>query len=170
MFDIHIGPTQTGLAITVIIAFELWTTKLPILLVYLRIFGIRKWLVYFCYTSIAVSGLAYLLAMTPTFMRCHPNSNSTLMDLQYCVTGTTLTGVISGFIALAEDVMIFVLPIPLITGLRLARGKKIALGAVFFSGILYVPLVLLPSSCFQALIIFFAVVLRPLLYLYTSST
>ncbi|KAI9035719.1 uncharacterized protein KD926_002970 [Aspergillus affinis] len=128
---------RVAVVITVIIALELWTTKAPIMLVYVRLFGIKKWLEYVCYTSLAISGLAYICAMSPTFMRCDPNAKSaTLEDLGYCTTGTTLTGVISGFIALAQDVLIFVLPMPLVYQLHLRPAKKLAVGAVFFSGIL----------------------------------
>ncbi|KAK1141314.1 hypothetical protein N8T08_009221 [Aspergillus melleus] len=114
---------QVAVVITVIIAFELWTTKAPIMLVYVRIFGIKKWLEYVCYTSLAISGLAYICAMSPTFMRCDPNAKSaTLEDLAYCTT--------------AQDVLIFFLPMPLVYQLHLRPAKKLAVGAVFFSGIL----------------------------------
>ncbi|PCG93868.1 Hypothetical protein PENO1_073360 [Penicillium occitanis (nom. inval.)] len=127
---------MVAVVITVIVAFTLWATKVPILIVYIKIFGIKKWVRYICYTCIAV-GVAYICVMGPRFMRCHPGSQSmTELDLAYCVTGTTLTGVISGFIALAEDMLIFILPMPLIYQLRLAPGKRLAVATVFFTGIL----------------------------------
>ncbi|RAH55102.1 hypothetical protein BO85DRAFT_452005 [Aspergillus piperis CBS 112811] len=128
---------RMAVVITVLIAFELWTTKVPILLVYVSLFGIRKWLRWTCYACIAVSGVAYICVMAPTFMRCNPSiTAATLEDLEVCTTGTTLTGVLSGFIALAEDVLILSLPMPLVRTLHLPRQKKLAVMAVFFSGIL----------------------------------
>ncbi|PLB49070.1 hypothetical protein P170DRAFT_475396 [Aspergillus steynii IBT 23096] len=75
---------RVAVVITVIITFELWTEKAPILLIYVRLFGIKKWLEYVCYTNLAISALAYICAMSPTFMRCDPNAKSaTLEDLGY---------------------------------------------------------------------------------------
>ncbi|KAJ5101067.1 hypothetical protein N7456_007119 [Penicillium angulare] len=134
--------------ITVIVAFELWTTKIPILLVYIKLFGVRRWLRFVCYGTIALSGIIYVCAMSPTFIRCNTSVKSaTLADLEVCTTGTTLTGVISGFVALAEDVLIFFLPIPLVRGLHLPTHKRLAVGAVFFSGILYISLSFLVITC-----------------------
>ncbi|PWY88423.1 hypothetical protein BO70DRAFT_394133 [Aspergillus heteromorphus CBS 117.55] len=126
-----------AVVITVVIAFELWTTKVPILLLYVKLFGIQKWLRWTCHACLAITGVAYICVMAPTFMRCNPSTTeATLTDLAVCTTGTTLTGVLSGFIALAQDVLIFFLPIPLVLNLHMPRGRKLAVGAVFFTGIL----------------------------------
>ncbi|KYK61251.1 hypothetical protein DCS_02393 [Drechmeria coniospora] len=123
--------------IRLIIAFMLWTTKAPILVVYVKLFGVKKWIVHSCYAGLALSGAAYMCAMAPTFLRCHPGTDdTTMLHLGHCVTGTTLTGVISGFVALVQDMVILVLPMPCIYNLHLAPGKKLAVGAVFCSGFL----------------------------------
>ncbi|KAK5997950.1 hypothetical protein PT974_00318 [Cladobotryum mycophilum] len=133
----HPWLVKLAVVITVVIAFVLWTTKAPILVVYLKIFNVTRWLVYACYATLTLSGIAYICALSPTFMRCHPSSKSIpVEELLRCVSGTTLTGVISGYIALFQDVIILLLPMPSIYGLHLRLSKKLAIGAVFASGIL----------------------------------
>jgi len=128
-----------GIVITVIVDCALWTTKAPIIFVYVKIFGIKPWLRYTCYFTLVGTALLYLGASVPTFIDCHSYGNEvTPQALGVCVKGTTLTGVIIAFAALVADAIIFVLPIPSIIGLHLAPRKKIAVGVVFCTGILYV--------------------------------
>lgn len=49
-----------------------------------------------------------------------------------------LSGVISGFVSVIFNAIMFSLPIPIVLSLNLERSKKIGLGLTFFSGILYV--------------------------------
>jgi hypothetical protein len=107
----------------------LWFTKAPILWVYIQLFGVQKWLRWTSYATMAIYGAGLLAALCITFARCQD-------DLPICSTATVLTGVISGFFAIAADVVIFILPIPPIWNLQLPRFKKIGLGIAFSSGIL----------------------------------
>lgn len=128
-----------GVAVGVVIAFALWTSKVPILLVYVNIFGIKRWMRWACYTTVVLTGLMFFFSLMPTFLRCRPsNPAMTPEEFQLCVSGTTLTGVITGFIAVFADALIFILPISAIRDLRLPPAKKLALAGVFASGILSV--------------------------------
>ncbi|KAL4905010.1 hypothetical protein BDW74DRAFT_185450 [Aspergillus multicolor] len=126
---------RMAIVITIIVALELFTTKVPILLVYIQLFRVHAWLTYTCYACIVFSGLAYTCFMAPTFIKC-PGPAETVAALQRCTAGTTLTGAMSAFVALAQDVVIFGLPMPIVRSLQMPRAKKVVVGAVFFSGVL----------------------------------
>ncbi|KAI1249226.1 hypothetical protein MGN70_008837 [Eutypa lata] len=115
----------------------LWLSKAPIIFVYLRLFGIHKWLRYISWATLVVAALVYIAGLIFTLVKCpvDPN-NATFPAYQDCAASNTLTGVISGFVSVVVDMIIFTLPIPIILRLKLEMSKKIALGLTFFSGIL----------------------------------
>ncbi|KAI0482758.1 hypothetical protein GGR56DRAFT_205963 [Xylariaceae sp. FL0804] len=128
---------QMGMVILVLINLTLWACKAPILFLYARIFGVRRWLRWTSYATLAFSALGLLLSLVPTFARCHPYETPlTAEALVVCTSGTTLTAVIAGFIALAADLVALVLPMPAIRDLHLPTGRKAGLAVVFLSGIL----------------------------------
>jgi hypothetical protein len=63
-------------------------------------------------------------------------TRANLPTYQACAVSNTLTGVISGFMSVFTDAIMFSLPIPIIRRLKLGLNKKIGLGLTFFSGIL----------------------------------
>lgn len=128
---------QMGIVITVLIAIALWACKAPILLLYVKLFGVHRWLRYSCYLTLALSGVLMIAAMAPTFAWCRFGDEPLQAGvLNTCVHGTTLTGVITGFITTPADVVILLLPMPAIYELRLDSRRKYGLAVVFFSGFL----------------------------------
>lgn len=55
-----------------------------------------------------------------------------------CHTWLATAGNVGGALALAADVVLFCLPIPIIRQLNIESRKKVSLGIVFTVGILYV--------------------------------
>jgi hypothetical protein len=127
---------KMGVVIVTLVQFALWTAKAPILLLYAKIFGIHKWLRYSSYAVLVAMALAYLGALINALVNCPLNNPNVTFEAQLrCNAGNVHTGIISGFTSIFVDAIIFVLPIPVIVKLNIATGKKIAIAAVFLSGI-----------------------------------
>ncbi|KAI0423439.1 hypothetical protein F5Y09DRAFT_327349 [Xylaria sp. FL1042] len=119
-------------------ASSTWVAKAPILFLYIQIFGVKAWLRIVSYITLAFTFL-WLLGwniwllyesvprglITPTFLADSAHSGS-------------VAGVASGAVGLAADIVIFLIPIPVIWKLHLPRAKKIGLFVVFLTGLLAV--------------------------------
>ncbi|KAI1273031.1 hypothetical protein F5Y07DRAFT_378183 [Xylaria sp. FL0933] len=121
----------------IISGFATWFAKAPILTLYLRLFGIRAWVQFVCWVVLAATAIAYLVAISYNAAGCFPKSQA--VGLQFVIDCTHLSSVVGtslGGIAVATDVTIFLIPIPIIFGLNLNLQKRIGLALVFFTGAL----------------------------------
>jgi hypothetical protein len=126
-----------SIVITVVLAFTLWSAKAPILFLFVKIFGVRRWLRYACYATLSISALTWILALIPTLTRCPVNDSSFgLSDLPVCIFGSSLSGIISSCMAIAVDITIFFLPIGPILALKLPLSRRLGVILVFCLGIL----------------------------------
>ncbi|KAI1364390.1 hypothetical protein F5Y08DRAFT_214996 [Xylaria arbuscula] len=130
-------PLLFRLAIVIIILVQgtLWFSKAPILFLYTKLFGVHRWLLYISWGTLLITGLVYIAGLIFTLVSC-ATDDLTLLAYQQCAHDNTLTGVISGFVSVFADAVIFLLPIPIIFGLQLETSKKIGLSITFLSGIL----------------------------------
>ncbi|KAI0426878.1 hypothetical protein F5Y09DRAFT_317697 [Xylaria sp. FL1042] len=130
-------PLLFRLAIVIIILVQgtLWFSKAPILLLYIKLFGVNHWLRWASYATLLITGLVYVAGLIFTLVMC-PTDKINLMAYQTCAHSNTLTGVISGFVSVIADAIIFVLPIKVVFSLQLEPSKKIGLSVTFLSGIL----------------------------------
>jgi hypothetical protein len=90
-------------------SISMWSAKVPILLLYIQIFGIKRWVRFASYTLIAATGIVFLIFSAITYARI-----------------TSIT----------TDVIIFLMPIPLILSLNLSTRRKIGVSLVFSSGLI----------------------------------
>ncbi|KAI0180580.1 hypothetical protein GGR52DRAFT_250115 [Hypoxylon sp. FL1284] len=127
---------QIALATSVIGSLSAWMAKASILFLYIEIFGIKPWMRIIVPIVLVVTFIVTLIGTAYVAASCSPvNRDISLQVLDVCqIRSTRVTIVIGGF-GLATDLIILVLPIPIILPLRLALSKKIGLGTVFFSGI-----------------------------------
>ena len=114
-----------------------WTAKAPILFLYIQLFGIKRRLKGPCYVTLVFTFL-YLLGwniwlLVKNVPREDGITTGFLMDSTY---SGSVAGVASGALGVATDVVIFVLPLPVIAGLHLPLRQKIGLFIVFFTGLL----------------------------------
>jgi hypothetical protein len=119
----------------------MWTSKAPILLLFIRLFGIDKSLRITCYAILVLTALAYLVDAIVPGALCPPKQVEftdvmALMNLASCSKRSSEAGVASGTISLVTDLIILVLPLPFIAKMHLAFHKKVGLMAVFLMGIL----------------------------------
>lgn len=125
--------------IAVFVAFTLWSTKAPILVLYVKLFGVRTWLRWLSYLTLVVTGLNFLGSFILPVVQC--DTGMTTPDpaiFLICQNATVTGGIWSGFVSIIEDVIIFCMPIPAILQLNLPTAKKVGVILVFFSGIMLV--------------------------------
>ncbi|KAI1334213.1 hypothetical protein F5Y15DRAFT_402328 [Xylariaceae sp. FL0016] len=113
-----------------------WVAKAPVLLLYVQIFGIQRWIRFVSYTTLAVTFfwlLAWNIWLLVEFLPF-----PAVIDATYLLSRThsgSVAGVSSAVIGVIADIVIFVLPLPSIVRLRLPVGKKIGLFLAFLTGI-----------------------------------
>ncbi|KAI1504831.1 hypothetical protein F5X99DRAFT_371110 [Biscogniauxia marginata] len=114
----------------------MYFAKLPLLILFLRSFGVKKWLRYTCYTLMVITAVGFLAAALYTGVNCSPEIHTSLGDpyLFRCVSATFYTTVSRNSLSLIVDMVIFVLPLPIVTKLKLPLRKKIGLALVFLTG------------------------------------
>lgn len=105
-----------------------------------RIFGIHRGVRISCIVTAIVLGMAVIGADIYNAVICWPPSvdDDLTVFMGYiskCSEASSLTGVILAPIGLAADVIIFILPIPIILKLQLSMDKKIGLVVVFLFGL-----------------------------------
>lgn len=112
-------------------------TKISILLQYIRIFKVRELLIA-CYTLIAIITVWGVEVFIAAIFACWPIPafwDLTIKDKK-CVLNTPPVWFTNVAINIATDLMIFMMPIPVIRGLNLPTRQKTALLGVFLLGFL----------------------------------
>jgi hypothetical protein len=110
--------------------------KCCILLLYLRLFHVITWFRFSCWALLAVVAMYCTASITVTIFQCRPlmrafdktNTPGT------CIDTAKFWFANAGF-SIATDVIILLLPMPLVWKLEAPRAQKIALMAVFAVGI-----------------------------------
>ncbi|KAH8167667.1 hypothetical protein CIB48_g608 [Xylaria polymorpha] len=141
--DPNVAPykvAQLAVAISVATPVALWTCKAPILFLYLRLFGIKKWLRITSYTTLALTGAVYISGIVATPPACTPHSHDLSDDfIKGCQNRTRMINVYLGSVSVLVDIIILVLPMPVVFGLKLLVKSRVGLIALFLSGLLFVP-------------------------------
>ncbi|CAH0051929.1 unnamed protein product [Clonostachys solani] len=115
----------------------MWSSKVPVLLLYVRLFGIKRWLRYTCWILVVVTGLIFTAGAAYTSAICNTNGNPiTPVFMLECSNAASHAGVALGTVAIVTDVIIFVLPLPIIVKLKMSARRKGGLFLVFFTGLL----------------------------------
>ncbi|KAI1121768.1 hypothetical protein F5Y10DRAFT_255622 [Nemania abortiva] len=119
-----------------IAGIALWIAKAPILVLFVRIFGIKRWVRAVSYTTIATTFIVFIGALIPVGVKCSPDGK--VLDAQYlagCLPNTLNVGLAHGVTALFTDVTIFIIPLPVIFSLNLSWAKRFGLLVVFVTGL-----------------------------------
>lgn len=113
-------------------------SKCSILLLYLRLFKIVGWIRWACWGLLTCVVIYCASSMIATIFQCSPvvkAFNKTLPGT--CIDLATFWFANAGF-SIATDIIILMLPMPLVYQLEVPRAQKIALMAVFAVGIFVV--------------------------------
>ncbi|KAI1260602.1 hypothetical protein F5Y18DRAFT_251629 [Xylariaceae sp. FL1019] len=118
-----------------------WFSKAPLLLLYIRMFGVKNAVRYTCYATLVVSGIAYFTLSTYLAVVCDPVRLGIEDEAHFDRYKNRCTALYArvGFIpacslSVFQDVLNLALPIPVIWSLKLNRRKKIGLAFVFAWG------------------------------------
>lgn len=113
----------------------MYFAKLPILFLYLRLFGSQRWLRVICYIILVVTALTFLGCAIYTGVHCSPRHK--ILNEPYllgCVGSTLYSTVVRNIISLIADMVILLLPLPIIVKLHLPFHRKLGLACVFMAG------------------------------------
>jgi len=119
--------------------FSLQATKISLILFYVRIFHHIAWFKKISYATIGFL-LTYLVTTTiVSILQCRPIKKAWLGDEEpgTCIN-LPMFFVFNGAIALATDLIVLGLPLPLVWGLQLPLGQKLSLIPVFGIGVFIV--------------------------------
>lgn len=111
----------------------LWGCKIPILLLYLTLFGVKRWMKVSVYSITAVTGTIFLIMCSWVTANCTGQIDATV--LVKCQAASTKAGFTLGLTSVLTDALIFVLPISLIVKLNLPLYKRVGLAIVFAGGL-----------------------------------
>ena len=118
-------------------AVAMWCSKAPILFLYISLFGVRRWLRITSYITLVMFAAAIIVAAAIATAPCDPNhQDPDFSMLLHCTDINSKVGVGLGVLSVTADVIIIILPIPVIMTLNLPGAKKFGLLVMFMSGIL----------------------------------
>ncbi|KAK3984675.1 hypothetical protein QBC44DRAFT_209581, partial [Cladorrhinum sp. PSN332] len=119
-------------------SYSQYFAKIPILLLYLRLFGsVYKWLRYTCYMLFIIP--VFVLAGSASYCAAYCAPEKKTIDMIFagnCMEAVAIICVFNGVFALVSDIIIFILPLPAVAQLTLAPKKKLGLFLIFLSGLL----------------------------------
>ena len=124
-----------------------WFAKAAILALYLRLFGLKLWLRYTSYVMLLITFLFYWASIPMSAALCVPHHAESwnYEVLQRCGK-MAVTGPIFGAVGVASDVLLLILPLPIVYGLNMPPRKKLGLYMVFLVGCLYVYYILVEMT------------------------
>ncbi|KAK8001019.1 hypothetical protein PG991_013241 [Apiospora marii] len=127
---------QLGVASALVSGYATWTAKAPIFFLYVQLFGIQKWIRVISHLAL-VGTFLFILGITSWISAvCSPVGREISPEfIQTCTVTSSIGGLATGAVGLAVDILIFVLPLPIIAKLRLPLAKKIGVSLCFLSGI-----------------------------------
>ena len=134
-FTITVMRRQT--AILFVVAPTLWASKAAILALYIRIFGTVTWLRRTCWVWIILMALFYGLNIVAAGAYCVPRTGEVWGGTSFarCSSSAWLYVVVGAFSVLA-DLVILLLPFPIVLRLHISLVKKCTIGLVFGTGIM----------------------------------
>lgn len=117
----------------------LWTCKAPILFLYVRLFGIKRWLRVTSYTTLVLTALVYVSGIVAIPPACTPRTHDlSEAFIDNCQGRTRMINVYLGSVSVLADIVILVLPMPVVFGLKLLVRSRVGLVLLFLSGLLFV--------------------------------
>ena len=129
---------QIQFAKDVFLGPSMFFAKASLLLLYLRIFGTKKIARYAIYFCLIFAFCQYSVNIPVEAYYCAPSAGKawTLSNLLPKCEQSLYLALVQGPLNLILDLVIFVLPIPVVMGLQMSLRKRVAVLAVFFTGLL----------------------------------
>ncbi|KAI2602641.1 hypothetical protein GGR54DRAFT_623453 [Hypoxylon sp. NC1633] len=126
---------QQSVILTVLARVSMFFSKAPIITLYLRIFGIKTWLRIVCYTTLALLLIYYVVTLSVVGAACSQGNGAGDPNfIEKCIGTTISAGIANGATAVITDIIIMILPLPIIAKLMLPFRQKIGLALIFLTG------------------------------------
>lgn len=116
--------------------FAIYFAKVPVLVLFDRLFGIRKWVRVTVWTTTGAGLAIFLASLLYVSVECSAAKVHDAADQIVCMDSASTNGLVHGTASLVLDVIAFIIPVPIVLNLHISKSKKIGLGAVFAAGIL----------------------------------
>lgn len=116
---------------------SMYLSKTPLLVFYIRVFGVKNWLRWTCLTTLVLTAVSYLGSSAYAAVHCSPKGSG--MDqgaITRCMEHGHTQNMIHGFTSVFADMLILCLPLTIVSKLHLPPSKKAGLTVVFLLGIL----------------------------------
>ena len=116
----------------------IFLVKLALFLLFLHLFGRLRWLRYFVWFGIAITGCFYIPGIIVPFALCAPSKGRTWLEMSFTPKCRSLQdyGIAQGTMNLISDFYLLFIPIPAVLSLQLPMRKKIGVIAIFMTGFL----------------------------------
>ncbi|KAI7776584.1 hypothetical protein LA080_004789 [Diaporthe eres] len=112
----------------------MWISKVPVLLLFITLFGIKRWVKISSQAIIGLTAVVFLAMAAYVTNECSPQGEVDMAFIQECSLASSRAGLILGITSVVTDGITFFLPIPVIVGLALPFHKKIGVCLVFATG------------------------------------
>lgn len=124
--------------LTILVTLSMWFAKTPILFLYIRLFGIKRWVRLICYITLIATLLQFIAISVLLGASCIPagkGGDDIAEVAAVCISRGFAVGIWNGIISIITDLIIFLIPIPIVFQLQLPTRKKIGICVVFAAGL-----------------------------------
>ncbi|KAI0809678.1 hypothetical protein GGR55DRAFT_648820 [Xylaria sp. FL0064] len=126
---------------------SLWSSKAPILFLYIRLFGVKRWVKLLCSSTLVLISLVDIAGGVSVSAVCDLRGRTlTPQHILNCSNASSIASVALGIVSVITDSLIFVVPLPIIYRLKMNMRKKISFMFVFATGIIAIALSALAVS------------------------
>ena len=126
------------LAGTPVYSVTMLFAKVALLLLYYRVFSLDRWTKIAIYFGITIICLFYIGSSVANFILCSPRRHESWTSTSFVerCDRAAVQADIQGIFGLVSDLYIFILPLPALRRLRMSSKKKLAVTAVFLTGLM----------------------------------
>lgn len=115
----------------------MWATKAAIAALYVRVFGAKPWMRFTSYALVIFMFLFYMSNVGIAAFYCIPRRGAPWDATAFARCSSPVTSaIVIGTFGVVADIVLFILPFPIILKLQLSPRKRMGLCIVFLAGFL----------------------------------
>ncbi|VUC22502.1 unnamed protein product [Clonostachys rosea] len=110
--------------------------KSPLLLLYVQLFNVKTWVRIASYGTLAIAFVLYVVSFSYATADCVLGAKDVIQqtEVDFCVDKAYIVNIANAAISLASDLIIFIIPLPIIARLNLRKSKRLGIAFIFFWG------------------------------------
>ncbi|CAG9984143.1 unnamed protein product [Clonostachys byssicola] len=136
LFDPILEMDRIWVATITVANLSTWTTKLPLMLMLARLFSVKPWVPWISYGMLVASLLVTIAITAWSGAACDMRGQWSTNIAEICSPRSARGHLASGIVGLIVDIVLFILPLPIIIRLNVPFKRKIGYAIVFTTGIL----------------------------------